>query len=138
MNSNKIKVLCKRRVFGELLVASRFGLVGLAATAVHLTIVTLLIQAGLVPLLANLLAFLCAFGVSFSGHYFWTFRSSASIANAVIRFFLIAAGGFLINSALLSMLLCWTKLENTTCALIAVLIVPVLSFFASRLWGFKA
>jgi len=134
----RLKALREGRAFGELLVASRFGLVGLAATAVHLAIVTLLIRAGLAPLLANLLAFLCAFGVSFCGHYFWTFRSSAGIASAVLRFFLIAVGGFFINSALLAMLLRWTTLENTTCALIAVLIVPVLSFFASRLWGFKA
>lgn len=134
----KLKALRDGRAFGELLVASRFGLVGLAATAVHLAIVTLLIRAGVAPLLANLLAFLGAFGVSFCGHYFWTFRSSAGIARAVLRFFLIAVGGFLINSALLALLLHWTTLENTTCALIAVLIVPVLSFFASRLWGFKA
>lgn len=134
----RLKALREGRAFGELLVASRFGLVGLAATAVHLAIVTVLIRAGLAPLLANLLAFLCAFGVSFCGHYFWTFRSSVGIGRAVARFFFIAVAGFLINSALLALLLRWTTLESTTCALIAVLIVPVLSFLASRLWGFKA
>ncbi|WP_158895737.1 MULTISPECIES: GtrA family protein [unclassified Pseudomonas] len=134
----KLKALRGGRAFGELLVASRFGLVGLAATAVHLAIITLLIRAGLAPLLANLLAFLCAFGVSFCGHYLWTFRSSVGVSRAIVRFFLIAVGGFLVNSALLALLLRWTTFESTTCALIAVLIVPVLSFLASRLWGFKA
>jgi putative flippase GtrA len=134
----RLKALRERRAFGELLLASRFGLVGLAATAVHLAIVTLLIRLGLTPLLANLVAFLCAFGVSFCGHYFWTFRSAAGITRAVLRFFLIAVGGFLINSALLALLLHWTTLNSTTCALIAVLVVPVLSFLASKFWGFAA
>lgn len=134
----RLKSLRERRAFGELLLASRFGLVGLAATTVHLAIISLLIRLGLAPLLANLVAFLCAFGVSFCGHYFWTFRSATGITRAVLRFFLIAVGGFLINSVLLALLLHWTSLGSTTCALIAVLVVPVLSFLASKFWGFAA
>ena len=64
------------RAVSEILAASRFGIVGLAATGVHAGVaLALAIPDILPPLLANTVAFLTAFIVSFAGHHtFGAFR----------------------------------------------------------------
>jgi putative flippase GtrA len=73
-----------RRVWRELLTLFRFGIVGVMATAVHIFVVWVLLNhTHLATLIANALAFLTAFGVSFSGHYFWTFQNPGAPGRAI-------------------------------------------------------
>lgn len=89
----------------ELRIAIRFGLVGIVATAVHILVVwALLRQTEITPILANTLAFLTAFGISFTGNYFWTFPSPGSQGQAIRRFFLISVSAFVMNTLLLTFL----------------------------------
>ena len=122
----------------EILIAARFGLVGLLSTTVHIAIVWFLLrETSITPILANTIAFLMAFGISFTGNYFWTFRSPGSPRRAMFRFFLIAVCAFAANTLLLAFLVKNSWFSPVISAVFSASVVPVISFAASRLWGFK-
>lgn len=121
----------------ELKTLVRFGVIGIAATAVHVTIVFLLIErANAQPILANLIAFAFAFVVSFSGQYYWTFRSKRRISSAVTRFFLVAFSAFLVNNVVLITLLDMDLMQPSLAAVLAVFVIPLISYLLGRFWAF--
>lgn len=122
----------------ELFIAARFGVVGLSATAVHITIVWLLLEKTVfIPIAANALAFLFAFGISFAGNYVWTFRSPGSPRRAMLRFFIISVCAFTLNSLFLVFLMYKGWFSSVISVVISASVVPVISFSASRIWGFE-
>lgn len=126
------------RVLKELLIVARFGVIGITATALHIGMVwTLVTHTGLPVLLANLVAFLCAFVLSFTGNYIWTFSAPGSPGQAMRRFFLISLIAFLANSTLLAAILASGWLSPRLAAVASASIVPGITFLASRLWGFR-
>lgn len=123
--------------FREIITAGRFGLFGLISTVVHIAIVWLLLTlANITPLLANTLAFLTAFCISFTGNYLWTFRSPGNPRRAAFRFFVIAFGAFIINTLILSFLIQGNWFSVGFSAVLAASTVPVPSYLLSRFWGF--
>jgi putative flippase GtrA len=128
----------RARLWHELVVAARFGMVGITATAVHILMVWLLLsETALPPLIANMFAFLTAFGISFAGNYLWTFGSPGNPGKAMRRFVLISASAFAVNTLLLASLLRGGWLSPTVAAIVSAAVVPAITFVASRLWGFK-
>jgi putative flippase GtrA len=127
-----------KRLWGEMLLAGRFALVGVAATVVHMLVVWVLIEkSSLFPLLSNCFAFLTAFGISFTGHYLWTFRAPGNPFRAMRRLFIISSAAFAMNSILLAGILKAEWLPPSTAAVLAAGIVPAITFLASRFWGFS-
>ena len=115
-----------------------FLAVGAAAAAVHLAVVTLLVEAfAAAPLAANVVAFLVAFCVSYLGHSRLTFaHQRAATAQSLPRFFAVAVSAFAINE-----LLYWIALEQLRLpyrpALFAVLVIVAAgTYVASRAWAF--
>jgi len=132
------KVGTRARLWHELVVVARFGMVGITATAVHILMVWLLLsETALPPLIANMFAFLTAFGISFAGNYLWTFGSPGNPGKAMRRFVLISASAFAVNTLLLASLLRGGWLSPTVAAIVSAAVVPAITFVASRLWGFK-
>lgn len=128
----------RAKIRRELLLAGRFALVGIAATLTHMLVVWMLIElTGLPSLLANLMAFLTAFVVSFTGHYHWSFQGAGNPGRAMRRLFLISSSAFLVNTALLASLLKAGWVSASVAAVVAAAVVPMISFLASRFWGFK-
>lgn len=122
----------------ELIIASRFGSVGIVATAVHIMAVWILLkETGITPIFANTIAFLVAFLISFAGNYLWTFRSPGSPRRAMFRFFVIAIFAFASNTLLLALLVHEGWFPPIISAVLSASVVPAISFVASRLWGFK-
>ena len=127
-----------RWVLAEAFTAARFGVVGVAATAVHMSIAWLLIVGAEVrPMGANLVAFLCAFSVSFSGQYFWTFGARGDRRRAIRRFFLVSALAFLLNNVVLAGLLKAGTLAPIWAVIFAACVIPAITYTSSRLWAFR-
>jgi putative flippase GtrA len=128
---------------GLLVQSLRFGIVGIAATLTHVAVFVALIQTGdAAPLLANALAFGVAFVLSFLGHFWWTFRAPAELetrrwAPALVRFLVIALSGFLLNTAVVFMVVEVLTVSYMYAAVLMVTVVPACVFVASKFWVFS-
>lgn len=118
-----------------------FGAVGLAAAGVHLSVFELLHRywaPGLLPEVANLLAFLVAFGVSFSGHRRLSFPDSRiGLRDSLLRFFGSAGAGLVTNELVFSALLHLFALAALPALVIALLAAAGQTFVLSRYWAFR-
>lgn len=115
----------------------RFGVVGAAATGLHFVAGGLLILGDTPPTLANMAAFCIAFGVSFLGHYFFSFaQNGAPMGRAAWRFCLTAGLGFGVNQGLLTALLAHGLAPIAALGL-STLLAAGLVFTASHVWAFK-
>ncbi|MDO1585587.1 GtrA family protein [Rhizobium oryzicola] len=114
-----------------------FAAVGLLATAVHYAAALLLTR--FLPLtLANPCGFAVALMVSYFGHARLTFSAVAGQGRHVRRFpkfILVALGGFIINQSIV-FALSRTVLPNWLVLGIAIAVVPVATFIASKFWVF--
>lgn len=129
----------RRRLQHEAYLAIRFALVGCAATAVHIFVLWTLLSNTLLPvLIANAIAFLSAFGFSFTGNYLWTFGALGAPSQALQRFFLVSICAFILNSLLLAIALKLGWSSEPTAAMSVALIMPLITFFCSRLWAFNS
>jgi putative flippase GtrA len=114
-----------------------FIAVGCAAAAVHLAVVVLLVSGlGQLPLLANIVGWLVAFTVSFSGHWLLTFDKRAPWWRAARRFFTISMGGFLVNESLYAVLLRLSGWRYDVLLGIVLVAVAVVTYLLSSRWAF--
>ncbi|MBI0129465.1 MULTISPECIES: GtrA family protein [Snodgrassella] len=117
-----------------------FTLVGGAAAAMHfLCLVVLVRYAHFLPVLANPLAFLCAFVISFSGHYYLTFSLTRHTwFQALWRWLFSSITGFMINQILFMAGIHWFGNQAYWWVwFIVTLIVTVLSFILGKFWAFN-
>lgn len=112
--------------------------VGCAAALVHLGVVVVLVSRhGQLPLAANVVGWLAAFVVSFSGHWLLTFRSQqAPFWRAAPRFFAISMTGFAINETAYAALLRWSGLRYDLVLVLVLVGVAVITYLLSSRWAF--
>lgn len=115
-----------------------FILVGSTAALVHLLTVILLVEKmHLMPLVANVGGWLCAFGVSYGGHRLLTFADhDAPVLRSVSRFFLLSAAGFAINESAYALLLHSSQVPYYLLLAIILVCVAVATYLLSRCWAF--
>lgn len=117
---------------------ARFGVVGVAALFIHWLTVISIVPLGISPLIANVIAFVVSFQVSYWGHRRWTFDAShVPHRTALPRFLLIASFGFALNELLYFVLLKYTMIGYRLSLLIVLSIVPVTTYLLSKRWGFQ-
>jgi putative flippase GtrA len=117
---------------------SRFGLVGMAALVVHWLVVVILVPLALVPLVANMFAFLVAFQVSYFGHRRWTFAAThLPMQQTLPRFLLVALASFALNEVCYALLLYYTSLDYRVSLLLVLALVASLTFVTSKKWAFQ-
>lgn len=117
---------------------ARFGAVGVTALIVHWLSVVTIVPLGVPPLIANVIAFLIAFQVSYWGHRNWTFNVRHLPHRATLpRFILIGCAGFAVNESLYFLLLTYTKMDYRLSLLIVLTGVVTTSFVLSKLWAFR-
>lgn len=123
-----------KQLVSEVGTLMRFGGVGVAATLVHLAVAgaSFWLWPTISPFIANLLAFLVAFQVSFWGHRHFTFRRNGKGH----RFFVLALAGFALNNGVLGALLAATSLDGFVAIVLATFTVPLLMYIAARFWAF--
>ncbi|MEL6641038.1 MAG: GtrA family protein [Pseudomonadota bacterium] len=128
----------KTNKLGELLKAARFAIVGAVATLVHLGVAQGVLAAGIATVFwSNALGFGVAFLAGFLGHHYFTFTQTAPFWQAFRRYGVIAVAGFIVNNVVLFGLVQSGVLNEAVALAIAITIVPVGTFLASRFWGFK-
>lgn len=118
---------------------ARFGVVGIAAMAVHWLVVAALVPLGVAPLLANIAAFAVAFNVSYAGHRRWTFATDAGAAahaTSFKRFLGVALLSFALNEMLYYALLS-QGIEYRIALFVVLVAVAALTFVLSRYWAFR-
>lgn len=115
-----------------------FIAVGCSAAAVHWCIVVFLVsQWQWPPLKANVLGWLVALGVSFTGHHRLTFRDlNAAFMPAAGRFILVSALGFSINEASYALLLRWGAQRYDLALAVVLAGVAIATYLLSRHWAF--
>ena len=123
------------RLIREALIASRFLLVGLTATAVHASVAffVLRVLAGSVAV-ANLVGFCVALCVSYVGHYYFTFRSAKGHGTSTRRFVMTASAAYLVNMTVVSILGTATALQPELRLVAGIATMPAVTFVLSRLW----
>lgn len=130
-----------QKIRTETAAAGKFAIIGVLATLTHAAVAASLLQAGALSAFpANICGFAVAFGVSFSGHYFWSFshlRRKGAAFRSMRRFLVIALSGFLLNSTVLALWLKLTPWPDLVGLLFSIAIVPALSFLGARLWAFS-
>ena len=117
----------------------RFIVTGCAAAAVHFAVVKLLVDGtGMRPLVANVLGWLTAFGVSFGGHYVWTFaHQQTHWRHALPRFFLLSASGFALNELAYAFALRYSPWRYDVLLALVLVSVAVGTYVLSKLWAFR-
>lgn len=117
---------------------SWFIVVGSTAALVHWVVAVAVVMVfGIAPLVANVFGWLVAFGVSFAGHYRYTFRlEGRHWPRAALRFFGVSACGFALNEVLYFYLLRTTPIPYDILLALVLIIVAFFTFVASRLWAF--
>ncbi len=118
----------------------QFVLVGGCAAATHLAVVALLVQlTQMAPLVANVLAFLVAFVVSYNGHALLTFSSAGARGWPVVgRYFAVACLSFVGNELLYALALDWLHWHYLWSLAGVLLLVAVATFVLSKFWAFRA
>jgi len=120
---------------------AKFGGVGICATATHVAFFSLFIEIfGISQLVSNFLAFCLAFGVSFFGHFYWTFASDArpgrDVGAALPRFLVTALIGLGLNTGIVFIVDAVLRLPYLYSVLGMTFLVPPILFLISRYWAF--
>ena len=117
---------------------ARFALVGIIATAVHAAILALGVEGfAMSPPIATALGFLGGVGVSYTGHYYFTFRSSQPHRLALPAFAVTACGGALLNWIIFVIITEHYQANYWIAFAIALMSVPILVLFVSKTIAFR-
>ena len=114
-----------------------FLAVGAGAALLHLAVFTALLGR-IPPEWANVLAFCCAFVVSFMGHRSLSFsHTQTSRKQSLWRFLITALAGFALNELLLIAGIRWLGLPPVLALIVAQIAAAGQTFLLARLWAFR-
>ena len=114
----------------------RFGIVGVAATLVYFVLAVAFERYGVPIFVGNTLSYVLGFGVSYTGHCFWTFKSKASHGSALPKFLLTQLFGLGLNTAIIWVLM-RLGLAYIVAMPVAIVTVPVVVYLISKFWVFR-
>lgn len=128
----------KNNFFDLLTQLFRFGVVGVTAAIVHLCTVVFLVQNfNLSPLVANIFGFICGFQISYWGHRTWTFQATTVMHRiAATKLLSLQIFGFIANEFLFYLLLLW-RIPYPIALTIVLTTLPIFTFFCGKYWVFK-
>ena len=115
---------------------SRFGMVGLAATATYLVVANLLMMAGTIPVYGSVAGYLAGMAVSFLGQSRFTFRIRKAQQHHLMRFCLLSAVGLFVSYAAVQGAGA-AGLAPVIGTIATAILIPLMSFAAMKLWVFR-
>lgn len=118
---------------------ARFGVVGVMAAAVHLSMVFFLVETyHWQPLVANIFAFLTAFQVSYWGNRRWTFDRTVTLHRVAFpRLLFLNSMSFVMNEGLFYFFLAVFHLPYMLALFLVLTILPIATFTLSKFWVFR-
>ena len=117
---------------------SRFGFVGIVATAVHTSVGLGLHEiVGMLPFWANMIAFCCALGVSFFGQTRLTFPDSTADGGAFVRFAVVAVSGLGLNQLIVWVVTSVFASPYWLALVIIIFTVPGVTFLLLKFWALR-
>lgn len=115
-----------------------FAMIGALATCAHIAFLVYLVEiCAWHALPASCVGAVVGALVSYWMNYHLTFRSMRPHQVALPRFLLVAAGAFVLNGAILAVLLQSLGLHYLLAQVLTTLTILVLTFSASRFWSFR-
>jgi putative flippase GtrA len=119
----------------------RFGVVGLLATVVHLSVYAILAKfLALEPQPANLAAFVMAVPVSFAGQAAWTFHEQVDGQGLTVarltRFCFASLTGLALNSLFVHIVTITFNASSLAALPLMAVVTPALLFALNRFWVF--
>ncbi|WP_299882978.1 GtrA family protein [uncultured Sulfitobacter sp.] len=117
--------------------ALRFGVVGVAATGVHLAALTAGVElAGIPPGIMNGLAFCAAVSVTYFGQALWVFRVARRHTLQTLRFAISVLFGILANMAIMAAAVHLFDLPYMFGFAAGLILVPAATFVLNKFWVF--
>jgi putative flippase GtrA len=117
---------------------AQFAFVGCAATALQYLVLVLLVQGFQVSAqCASAVGFGCGAALSYLLNRQWTFQSTGPHARLVVRFALMVAAGFCLNSALMYSGIRMLGLYYLFAQCIATAVTLAMNFLVARIWVFR-
>jgi putative flippase GtrA len=113
------------------------GVGGLATGLMVLLLVGLVEFAGVKPTPASAAAYLISAVFNYWANYHWTFNSSRRHHSAILRFSAIAAGGLILNTAIMFAMTEWLAFYYVVSQVAASILVLLWNFLANRRWTFQ-
>lgn len=114
-----------------------FGAVGILATLTHYFCAIAAVELfGVSVMLANVLAYCVAVGVSFFGHSLLTFRVAMS-RNRLFKFVVVSLSALAVSQALLWLLTAVAIFGHRINMLAVVCVVPAYSYLLNKFWVYK-
>ncbi len=116
----------------------RFIVIGCSANITNFVALILIVELfHWHPLVANILAFIIAFQVSYWGHRHWTFDHKKHHHTSIVKFLMVALSGFCATEILFGFFLHALHWYYPIAFIITSAIVASCTFFISKLWAFR-
>ncbi len=116
----------------------RFGVVGVIATALHVSIGLALYNIlDVSALWANFIAFCLSFSVSYAGNYGWTYKSTAAHRSSLPRFFVATMLALALNQGIVFVVTDLLQGSYPVALVLVVTLVPPVSYVLGRFWVFR-
>lgn len=132
---SRIREWSRSAAFRELLT---FAAIGALATGTHALIALCAHNSmRLPPLSANLVGYCCAVLISYFGNARLTFKTSAIHGPQFARFVVISLTALGLNQLLLLLFTGPLRMSFSTALMLLIILVPIFSFTASKIWGFR-
>jgi putative flippase GtrA len=129
-----------RRLANEV---AKFGIVGISGLVVQLVSLKLLLDTGMQPVRANIVATVIAIGTNYVGYRFWVYRNAdkKTRSREISLFLVFSAIGLVIQSGVLYLLTyglgMTTKVETFIGTMLGIAVATVFRFWAYRTWVFR-
>lgn len=129
------RIIARSGVAGRFLVFSAVGIVG---TIAHYSVLVVLHEfLGVGPVTASAAGFVAGAFVNYLLNYHVTFESDASHGSTITKFYLIATVGFLLNIAVMWLMVRRFDVQYVGSQLVATGVVLAWGFAANSVWTFS-
>lgn len=116
----------------------RFGIVGVAATVIHVAIFSLLVELfRIAPVVASVPAFLTAMLASYSVNHRWTFGARSSHWVYLPKYAVVSTLGLVLNIVITYLIVNILGYWYGMALALVVTVVPVATYLLNRHWSFK-